>query len=85
VTIQDIIDATDRMEELMTWHLMAPLVDHDGGDEDDRYFKERQVYRAIRQPGHTWREGNRWYYVRKVTLQPLPFSFMEHRDPGDED
>lgn len=83
LTATYIAEATNRFKELVTWHLAAPLIDHDGGDEDDRFFKERQFLRAIRKPSHVWREGDRLYYIRKVELKPLPFTFMD-QDPGDE-
>lgn len=82
MTIADIIAAGDRMGEILHWHLAAPLIDHDGGDEDDLLVKTRQFYRAIRKPRARWfRDGDRLFVVQSPELPPMPIRFG---DPGDE-
>lgn len=54
------------------WYTAAPLVDHDGGDEDDQLVAARQFDRAARKPGaRVFRERDRLYVVRDPELRPL--------------
>lgn len=77
-----LVESANRLTEIMTWHLAAPLVDHDGGDEDDRLFQERGFLRAIRRPRSRWfKDRDRLVVVQEPELKPLPIMF---RDPGDE-
>lgn len=74
-TLDELILAGNRIREILIWHLAMPHVDHDGGDEDDRFVKERQFLRAIRQPRARWfREGDRAIVLQEPVLKPMPVS-----------
>lgn len=81
--LDDMIESYKRLEVIMQCHLAMPLIDHDGGDEDDQLVKWRQFLCACRKPGANYfRQGDRVYVVQQPemrTLVPMRFG-----DPGDE-
>lgn len=71
----------DHLTTITDWYLAMPLVDHDGGDEDDQLVEQRRLFRALRYPGaRCFRQGDRLYVVREPDLmRPLVPSFFEQR------
>lgn len=83
-SITALMRASDGINALLRWHAAMPLVDHDGGDEDDRLVEMRRFLRACRKPrANYFRQGDRLCVVQEPEMRPLvPMRFG---DPGDED